>query len=141
MVLIPESYLKTLPLAKKVYETDTELDNVLKDKNKPDDLKVKEHGELLRKYNVYRDQMTPVADDKKMEDILKAVPRAKRDRAQQILKKIEDSLLTWNKEGEIIFNGRTIHGSHILALLNTRKGTREIEQKEFDSVIKWKPFK
>ncbi len=162
MVLMPESFLEKMqicnnnnshdkkeilrsikqPVEQQVYQSFTQMNDILNDNQKSDELKAKEHSDALQTFNVLREKMnskmTAAATslpsttttttttqqqnekrDEVIESAVESMPKSIQRNARLLLNRLKTSgSLNWSPTGELISSaGALIGGSNVTDLI------------------------
>lgn len=149
LILVPETYLNCKsdkkevlntikhPIENAVYESAVNMKRILADNNLSEEEKVKKHVHELNNYTVLTDKMKGSNDLKQNDSvtIIDEIPKTLRQHANNFLKRLKNSAIDWNDNGEVSVNGKVWRGSNITDLvgsvLRNRKGFNPAYQDEF----------
>ena len=139
MVLVPEEALQryeqrqrleTSPLMSTMMHKDTQISDILKRHDVPDDEKQKLFNAYFERFLELRRQKETPAPVKKEEqrveqqlpdaDVVKPIPRTMRPRATALLSRLKakPDVITWDKTGQVKIEGEIIPGSNISHLVS-----------------------
>ena len=151
LVLVPEHAVEqrkkplAAPLATKVNEIDSDMQDIIRRQDIPIDEKAKLYDQNMQRYLTFYDKRmnkplrvnvthTDQAEEPQGEqpidetepsdeietDIMDSVPATMKSRARQLIKKLKSNkdLVGWNEQGQMVFKGRSIPSTNIVDLVN-----------------------
>ena len=150
MVVVPETFLssmqhqqnvQTSPLTQKLSSLDSDMDEILRNKELSDDVKLQRYNQILQRYlNFYsqrNDQPLQIKVESTLpreqeqeeipqdenniveQEVIDTVPKTMKSKARLILNKMKSNkdIMHWNERGELIYHGKVIPSTHIVDLV------------------------
>ena len=104
------------------------MEEIIRRRDITDEEKVKLYEDTLAQFITYRNKVIhpvttehppqPLIPEKQfIDDVLASVPKALRGKAEQLTRTVLREM-TWSPKGELIVNGETFRGTHIVDLVN-----------------------
>ena len=139
MVLVPEEMLKptvsqiTNPEQEKVSDLDRHMKSIL-ESNISDHEKMKKYQDFLNKFLTYNKKVEHPEDENKfniVDKVIGHVPIKSIKTARKLIQYLEDNpnQISWNENGEVMIEGRTLDNVYIVDLINDAVSQRVKELK------------